>query len=267
MGWLRSLTKFLLFLLLSAVTIPIQSLVLILNRGRAALFLPWVFQVISARLYGLKITIQGEKPLSHGLLIGNHLSYLDIIAIGQCFPVSFIAKKEVSSWPLFGLLAVLQRTVFIERKKTKSQEGALSLRDRLTQGHLLILFGEGTSTNGETVRPFKSTLLKSLFSNSAQDTLQVQTFTLILDSVNGVPPHTDAERDLYTWHGDMTLIPHLWKFGQLSGADLRIIFHAPRDIGAYSDRKALANDCYNECLTGLTQNILPPPLNHIKTSV
>lgn len=245
----RSLLKLILFLLMCGIGIPLQMIVITFTRGRTALFLPWLFQYLAARLYGLSVDIRGTPLSSDVLFVGNHLSYLDIIAMGQCFPVSFIAKKEVSGWPIFGLLAKLQRTVFIERRRTQSHKGKDALSARLSEGLPLILFGEGTSTNGTSILPFKSTLFEALFVNNLKNTMRIQAFTLTLETIDGRPVKTNEDRDLYAWHGDMTLPPHLWKFGQLRGASLRLTFHPPRTLRDYEDRKILAIDCYNDCRT------------------
>lgn len=250
----KSFLKLAVFLLMCGVGIPLQAIVISFTRGRPALLLPWIFQYLAARLYGLTVQIRGTPLTGHVLFVGNHLSYLDIIAIGQCFPVSFIAKKEVAGWPVFGLLARLQRTVFIERRRTQSREGKNALSARLSEGLPLLLFGEGTSSNGTSILPFKSTLLEAVFTNELKNRTQVQAFTLTLTAIDGRPVQNDTDRDLYAWHGDMTLPPHLWAFGQLRGATLDLTFHPPRDLADYADRKTLAIDCYKDCLAGL-----PPP--------
>lgn len=250
-----SFFRFAAFCLLCVFLIPPQFIVLAFTRGRSALFLPWVFQYIAARLYGLKVVVEGTPLRDHVLFIGNHLSYLDIIAMGQCFPVSFVAKSDVAAWPLFGLLSKLQRTVYVERRRSRSRHGSETLSARLAEGLPVILFGEGTSTNGDTILPFKSTLLDGLFKNELKDKIQVQPFTLTLERVDGRPVTTDEDRDLYTWHGDMTLPPHLTRFGGLRGAVLRLTFHPPRKLADYEDRKALAQDCHADSL-----NALPRPL-------
>ena len=112
------------------------------------------------RVFGIKIEWKGNIP-SDGLLVCNHLSYLDILIIASLTPCVFVAKSEVKHWPVLGWFAMLTGTLFVHREK-RSQT-ALSVDEigtALRRGSLVVLFPEGTSSGGETVLPFKSSLLE-----------------------------------------------------------------------------------------------------------
>jgi len=130
---------------------------------RSGYKLPMIFHKILLKLIGFDVRIHGAMPVTGPVLfVCNHTSYLDIPVLGALIPASFVAKAEVASWPLFGFMAKLQNTVFIERRQTR----AISQRDQLTRyladGRNLILFPEGTSTDGRYVLPFKSSLFGAI---------------------------------------------------------------------------------------------------------
>ncbi|HEY5041352.1 MAG TPA: lysophospholipid acyltransferase family protein [Verrucomicrobiae bacterium] len=112
------------------------------------------------RIFNYSAVVAGPVP-QNGLLVTNHLSYLDVLAISAVTPAVFVAKSEIRGWPLFGWLAALAGTVFVERER-RTQVGAVNreIQNALDEGALVVLFPEGTSTNGEDVLPFRSSLLE-----------------------------------------------------------------------------------------------------------
>lgn len=235
---LRGAVKLGAYLFLCCLLIPPQFLALSLcaatRRGLYAI--PLAFHRLCARLFGLRIETAGQPAHAPGrqiLFVGNHLSYLDITVLGSLLPASFIAKKDVARWPLFGTLARLQRTVFIDRARHAALREKETLEKRFRDGGDLILFAEGTSSDGRAVLPFRSSLF-ALADAERTDCL-IQPFSLML-----VDGPTQAQRDSYAWYGDMTLAPHLWAFAKGRGARLRVIFHPPIDPRRTPSRKAIA---------------------------
>ena len=141
---------------LTLVMLPVQILALAF-RAPLSSSLPLFYHGLCARLLGFRVRVRGT-PLCKGsvLYASNHVSYFDVIVLGSLLRGSFVAKSEVRSWPVFGLLATLQRTVFVERRRARSKEHANSITDRLSAGDRLILFPEGTSNDGNRTLPFKS---------------------------------------------------------------------------------------------------------------
>lgn len=229
--------------------IPVQHLVLFLTKGPISQTIPRAFHRFSCRLFNIKVTVKGQ-PVAYEriIFVGNHLSYLDIEAIGSVFKGSFIAKEDVAKWPLFGTLARLQQTVFITRDPRRAEESKAVFQEALTHRTLpLVLFAEGTSSNGAQVLPFKSTLFELLLTSD----ITIQPFTLSLTGIDGKPVHDPAQRDRYAYYGDIVLAPHLWEFAKSKGADLTLTFHTPLDRAAHPDRKSLAAAAQTACAAGL----------------
>lgn len=182
------------------------------------------------KLTGLRLTINGWPAAHTALFAANHASYLDIPVLGAALSDAvFVAKGEVAQWPLFGFLARLARTEFIARNTAEAHVQCLALAKRLNGGEALIVFPEGTSTDGHDVRPFKSTLFAALdMSHSAE---QVQPVSIVYD------------RSSCAWFGDMTLAPHLWNMFGLPGGRVVVTFHEPVFKTDFADRKTLARHC------------------------
>lgn len=115
----------------------------------------------ACRVLGIRIKTYGSMP-SSGLLVSNHLSYLDIVVLSSIRPCVFVAKRDVASWPLFGWLAHAAGTIFVDRERRFSSPKVVNgIRDAIAGGSVVVLFPEGTSSDGSTVLPFKSALLES----------------------------------------------------------------------------------------------------------
>jgi lyso-ornithine lipid O-acyltransferase len=115
----------------------------------------------ASRVVGIRITTRGPMPQS-GLLVCNHLSYLDVIVLSSIQPCVFVAKRDVAAWPLFGWLARAAGTIFVDRERRLASADVVDLvRQAVAGGALVVLFPEGTSSDGSTVLPFKSALLES----------------------------------------------------------------------------------------------------------
>ncbi len=112
------------------------------------------------RIFGYSVDVAGEIP-KQGLLISNHLSYLDVLAICSTTPAVFVSKAEVRSWPLFGWFATIAGTVYVNRER-RTEVGQVNneIEAALAAGALVVIFPEGTSTNGETILPFRTSLLE-----------------------------------------------------------------------------------------------------------
>lgn len=248
---LTMLVKACLFFLWCVPTIPAQMLVMAFTHGPASYILPSLWQRVICLIFGVKIIIEGT-PLSgqQTLYVSNHISYLDIPVLGSVLRATFISKKEVSGWPVFGTLARLQQTAFISRSRKDLAQEKNTLSNLIGAGKSLILFPEGTSTDGRDVAPFKSSLF-SMTLEAGQRPVMIQPVTQRLESVNGQSADDQAVRDLYAWYGDMTMPPHLKGFARARGAVVRLIFHPPVDPRDFEDRKKLAETCESAIRSGL----------------
>lgn len=248
MRTLIGIARLFVYAVLCAVLIPLQALVLLVTKGPAAYIIPVWFHKTVCALFAIKIETVGRPGAKRNLvLLSNHISYLDIEVISAVLPVSFIAKNEVARWPLFGLLAKLQQTVFISRDPRQAQDGQRKLDKALARPMPLVLFAEGTSSNGESVLPFKSTLF-NIFLNKK---IILQPLTIDLLEVDGKAITTPIQRDLYAYYDDIVLAPHLWSFAKGRGAKIRLVFHDVLDVKQYTDRKTLAHAAHTACASGL----------------
>ena len=115
-------------------------------------------------LLGLRISVRGFPSSSRPLIVvANHTSWLDIIVISSFLPAVFVAQHEVASWPIFGRLAQLSRSIFVNRDRRLQVNKTIScISDALTAGEAVVIFPEGTSTDGTHVLPFRSALFGSV---------------------------------------------------------------------------------------------------------
>jgi len=249
------------YVCLTLLLMPIQALFVALG-GRIAERFPIVYHRCCCRLMGIDIAILGTMSRHRPtLFVSNHTSYLDITVLGALIPGSFVAKTEVAKWPLYGWLAKLQRTVFVDRKRNTSHLQRDQLQQRLAVGDNLILFPEGTSNDGNRVLPFRSALLSVAEASSAEAPLVIQPVSVAYVALNGIPMGHGL-RPLVAWYGDMTLGPHLWQFSRLGKVTVVVEFHAPVDLKDAGSRKDLTRYCLAAVAHGveraLTGRALPP---------
>ena len=187
-----------------------------------------------ANVFVASLDRSGEIPRS-GLLVCNHLSYVDILVLGTLAPAVFVSKSEVAGWPVFGWFARISGTIFIRRaiRADVSRIGA-EIRDRLDRGFLVILFPEGTSSDGREVLPFRSSLLEPV-SEAGRDVFAAH--------VNYTNADGSDETAVPYW-GDMTLVPHLLKLLSQPRVRARVCVRAVKSTA--EDRKELAKRLHAE---------------------
>jgi 1-acyl-sn-glycerol-3-phosphate acyltransferase len=239
------------FLIVTFILIPLQWLFVTLRLPWQRSF-PHAYHRFVAWLFGIHIRVVGARPAGKdgALILANHTGWMDIVIFSAVMPLSFVAKSEVASWPFFGTLARLQRTVFVARAR-RSQTGAArdDIRDRLLAGDTLVLFPEGTSSDGNTVLPFKSALLGAAEAQMEDGRhVMVQPVSTAYTGIHGIPMGRE-NRPLYAWYGDMELVPHLWEALKAGPLDVVVEFHPPLSLDAM-DRKALAGTAEKLVRTG-----------------
>jgi len=215
---------------------------------------PMLFHRGLVRLLGLKLRVHGVMSTAKPTLyVSNHTSYLDVPALGALIPAAFVAKSEVRRWPLIGGMARLQNTAFIERRVNRVSEQSGMLRKRLEANGNLILFPEGTSSDGSRTLPFKSSLFSIVESPLPDGSgIMVQPVTMLCTELGGLPIGR-AWRPYFAWYGDMTLVPHLWNVFCLGHFTVDVIFHPPVRATAFASRKALADYCQRQIAQGVEQ--------------
>ncbi len=203
-------------------------------------------------IFGLRIRVHGEPAHGGGVLyVANHISYLDISVLGSVLNVPYVAKREVASWPVFGLIGRLGGTLFIDRRPGRTAGHRDELAARLAAGERLILFAEGTSSSGDRVLPFKSALFAALVQGGPGEPIRMQPVTIAYTRFRGGLTIGHALRPLYAWYGDMTLLPHIWSALGLPGAEVEVRFHPPVLASDFSSRKDLARHAEHAVANGL----------------
>jgi 1-acyl-sn-glycerol-3-phosphate acyltransferase len=203
------------------------------------------------RVSGFKVELVGqpcrEAPV---LYVANHCSYFDIMVLGSLLDAAFVAKKEVGTWPGIGFLATLSGTVYVERRARHSRTQRDEMKAKLDEeAQSLILFPEGTSSDGKSVLPFKSALFSVAEAGGAA--LPVQPISLSYSGLDGLPMGRNW-RSYYAWYGDMELADHIWMALGLGRATVTVVFHPPVTMAALPSRKALADHCHAAVRHGVT---------------
>ena len=243
MGKLRAILILVALVPVTLVGIALQWLSVKL-RLRTAALIPVIWHRYVLWLIGIRVIERGRPSRERPMLItANHTSWLDIDVLSSRMPLSFIAKAEVADWPIFGLFAKLQRTVFVDRtRRTKTGEVATAIADRLSGGDAMVLFAEGTSNNGNRVLPFRSALLgaaRSAILDGGHERVWIQPLSIAYTRLDGIPMGV-RERAVVAWYGDMDMLPHLWAVLKSGAIDVEVTWGEPIAYDEESDRKAIA---------------------------
>ncbi len=247
----RAMGRFVIYLSLTFALMPVQLIALRFNR-KLSISLPMFYHRCCCWIMGLQVVSHGKISTARPtLFISNHCSYIDITVLASQLPASFVAKSEVADWPLFGMLARLQRTVFVERRVSRAAFHRDEMRLRLEQGENLIMFPEGTSSDGNRVLPFKSALFSVAQQNLDGKELVVQPVSIAYTRLDGMPIGRML-KPYFAWYGDMEMAPHMWILFGLGICRVEVIFHAPVTLSQYETRKGLADHCYEVVSVGVS---------------
>ncbi len=180
------------------------------------------------RAIDVELEIQGQLP-THGLIVSNHLSYLDILVYSAALPCVFVSKAEVANWPVFGRYARWAGSVFVQRHdRADAARANVSVSDALQNGVAVVLFPEGTTTDGHRVLRFHATMLQPAIDVGAPITPCAIAYEL---------EDGDPAREV-CWWGDMTLLPHVWNLLGKKSTRARVLFG--ESMPASGDRKSLS---------------------------
>lgn len=186
---------------------------------------------VIAKVIGMEILVEGAPPEAPFFLVANHLSYVDIIALASRLDCVFVAKSEIRSWPLIGFLCRSMDMIFVDRERRNDIPRVIGLMEAAWQKHQgVIVFPEGTSSKGDTILPFKSSLLEPA----------VRTSTGVHFAALGyqTPPDEVPAYMSVCWWGDMTFAPHALDLLRLREFSASIVFGDETFFEA--DRKTLA---------------------------
>ena len=246
----------------TGLLLPVQLLAVVVG-SRLARVIPALYHRGNCRIIGLEVRRTGPPPTpAPALYVCNHASYLDILALSTLLDASFVAKAEVLGWPLFGVLAKAVNTIFVERKASRSGGQRAQMRARLEAGGSLILFPEGTSSDGNRVLPFNSTFFSLAETPINGQPLAVQPISVAYTHYNNLPM-SRRDRPYLAWYGDMGLGTHLWQLLCRGPATVEVRFHEPMTLSDGSSRKSLAGACERVVAKGVSEALsgrVAPPL-------
>jgi 1-acyl-sn-glycerol-3-phosphate acyltransferase len=257
----RALVRLLGYAGLTAPCLLVQAVALVLRLPLRSSLPVWYHRQ-SARLLGIRVQRRGRPCRKHPtLFIANHVSYFDIMVMGSLVKASFVAKSEIADWPFFGLLAKLQRSVFVDRRPSGARTHRDEMMARLEAGDDLILFPEGTSGPGNGVLPFKSALFAVAEPRPHGEPITVQPVSITYTLLDGMPMGR-AFRPFFAWYGDMDLPPHLWHALGLGRLTVQVQFHRSVTIDDFPSRKALSNHCHRVIGEGVASALAGRPQHY-----
>jgi 1-acyl-sn-glycerol-3-phosphate acyltransferase len=193
----------------------------------------------------VRIRVAGAPATGHAVLIvANHVSWLDIPVIGATLPAVFVAKHEVARWSLIGPGAKLLRTVFVDRtRRQQTGDATAEIASRMTGGDPVVLFAEGTSSDGNRVLPFRSALVGAASAVLGQlgpgAQIIVQPLSICYIGLQGLPMGRQ-HRPVVAWYGDLDFLPHLKEYIRRGAVDAVVTFGKPISYEADASRKDLA---------------------------
>lgn len=224
------------------------------RKTNAALTIPKLAHYFFCKTFGFKIEKRGQIcKESHVLFTANHVSYVDIFVLGSMIKGSFIAKSEIGEWPVFGWLSKLQKTIFLDRKMINIKKHKSDIEDRMSGAERLIIFPEATTSDGQRVLQFKSSLFSVAEMDVGDKEIMVQPVTLAYTKLDNVPMGR-VFRPFFAWIGDLDLFAHVWKMIGLGKITIEVTFHEPVTFSEFGTRKKLAQHCEMTVREGLSRS-------------
>jgi len=256
---IRVLRRGLLMTAWTAACCLIQSGLLLLPGAAKARFARAYWAGI-CRVMGMSVRVIGEPAHGGGrpvVYASNHSSWLDVPVLGGRLLACFVAKEDVGRWPVVGQVARLGRTIFVSRQRGTTGRERDDMRARLSSGDDLILFPEGTSSDGSRVLPFHSSFFAAAKPSNrpAEETgcdiaaPLVQPVSVVYDRLAGLPVG-NARRAVFAWYGDMDLASHFWQLAQWRGMRASVLLHPPLDPADFPTRKALSQAAWQAVADG-----------------
>lgn len=251
-SWFRSFFRLSCYVAWVLLSLGIQS-TLVFLRSRFQYTFPLVCHRTCCWIMGAKVVTEGAPTKDRAaLFVSNHCSYADISFIGGLVRGSFVAKAEMRNWPIFGWCARLSRCVFVERQARFAKRQAEEMKQRLLDGDRLILFPEGTSSDGNKVLRFRSSLLSAAETRIDGAPVLVQPMSIAYTHLDGIPVGRHL-RPFFAWYGDMEMASHLWELMGMGKLTVKIHFHDPVTIDQFASRKDLTNYCQAVVAAGLSK--------------
>jgi 1-acyl-sn-glycerol-3-phosphate acyltransferase len=235
-GTLRMVLRLVLVVVWTLPCMAVQAVLLgVPGRGKERFALVYWRGV--GRILGLRLTVRGtlaaDRPV---VFIANHCSWIDIVALGGVLPGCFVAKGEIATWPVVSWVAKLGRTVFVSRNKATVERERDGMAGRLAAGDNIILFPEGTTSDGTRILRFQSAFL-AIADAPARPAIQL--VTIVYDGLDGLPVRR-RDRPLISWYGDMTMAEHYPGIGRHRSLHATLVLDPPIAAGTFGNRKLLS---------------------------
>ena len=242
-GRIRVFRRLLLVLGWTLLSMPVQAFFLVLP-GRPKVAFARRYWAVFTTILGVRVQTLGDMARPRDgrsvVFVSNHSSWVDIAVLGGRLEGCFVAKEDVSRWPVIRTIARLGRTVFVSRQRATTVRERDEMRARLAAGDGLILFPEGTTSDGARVLPFRT----PFFAIAAHDPAPIiQPVSIVYDRLGGLPVGR-VSRTAFSWFGDMDIAGHFAQFGQLRGMRVTVLLHPTLDPRDFPDRKALAAEVW-----------------------
>lgn len=246
---LRLLFFVLVYLPFMIVAIPVQ--VVLARFGLPGWnIVPLVFHRLGAAFLGLKVNVIG-RPVENRpvLIVSNHISWTDIVAIGSAVSVTFVAKREVRDWFFVGFMASLQRTLYVDRtRRADAHRSSREMGRRLADGGAVLLFAEGQSDIGTHVLPFRSALIgaaqHAMLEAGAREVL-IQPLTIAYTKLQGLPV-SRSERSLIAWIKSKSVGENIREILGGGVKEVTVAFGIPKPLAEGADRKQLTREAEND---------------------
>jgi len=254
---LLAIWRFFLLILIFVTFTPIYWTLLKINQNLGFRFGRFYLSTWR-KCIGHQLIIKGELSKAEPtLFVSNHSSYVDILVLGTFVPARFVAKQEVATWPVMGWLATKQGTLYIDRSRTAIVDGTDTLLEYLDKGESLILFPEGTTSDGCRILPFGS----SFFDVAMKKNITVQPITVTYAGWDRLPmPH--YMRKFCGWFSpDVDLLPHLWAIAQWGTVQVVVDLHPPLKAQDFASRKELCQASFHAVRNGLLK-AFESPISH-----
>lgn len=212
--------------------------------------IPRWFHMVGSTFLGLKITVLG-KPVQGRptLIVSNHISWTDIIAIGSVADVTFVAKQEVANWFFVGFMASLQRTVFVDRsRRTDAKRTTGEMARRMADGGAVLLFAEGQSDIGTHVLPFRTALVgaaQQAMVEAGATEVMIQPLTIAYTRLQGLPVGR-TDRNHIAWIKGQTVGENIREILMGGVKEVTIAFGTPKPLAAGADRKTVTREAEAE---------------------
>ena len=250
---LRVATRFTLFALVTTAFYVAWTPVRVFSRSparrklwRKRMTKGWAENVL--RVIGVSLETRGNIPQPPFFAVANHLSYIDILCFAATVDCVFVARSDIASWPVFGMLAKSADTIFIDRAQHQDIPKAISqIEEKLEAGYGIVLFPEGTSSKGEKVLPFRASLLEP----ASRLNLAVYPAAISYRTPPGEKPAFLS----VCWWGEMSFVAHFLEMLELSHCEATITF-LPVSANN-SDRKALAQELWSRIVSEFVPVISP----------